>query len=216
MLSCPCIHAVMKMNIAKSHKVFARFFPIYSFPIFLLLTTHPIFFAPLPRQRTTVLHPLDYQVSRRAMEEFCGDSQLGGHPKNSHTTGGFSPKVGLEHSIHIETLEFMKQTNEKIQHYYKETTKIQQKSEASSSSSSSASFFFFFCFFFFFFFFFFVLCYVVPLAWQEMEAKRRLVQRLAAEAEAAFARKKGTSGVSEDDLDGLDGADGKPLLEMLS
>ena len=56
----------------------------------------------------------------------------------------------------------------------------------------------------------------MPLAWQEMEAKRRLVQRLAAEAEAAFARKKGTSGVSEDDLDGLDGADGQPLLEMLS
>ena len=54
-----------------------------------------------------------------------------------------------------------------------------------------------------------------PLAWpvQEMESKRRLVQRLAAEAEAAFARKKGT-GVNED-LDGLDGADGQPLLEML-
>lgn len=56
---------------------------------------------------------------------------------------------------------------------------------------------------------------LVPLAWpvQEMESKRRLVQRLAAEAEAAFARKKGT-GVNED-LDGLDGADGQPLLEML-
>ena len=100
MLSCPCIHAVMKMNIAKSHKLFSRIFP-YSFPI--------LFFAPLPRQRTTVLHPLDYQVSRRAMEEFCGenphwdhsmDSQLGGHPKNSHTTGGFSPKgwIGTFHS----------------------------------------------------------------------------------------------------------------------
>eukprot|EP00434_Breviolum_minutum_P040586 symbB.v1.2.036066.t1/scaffold4838.1/size34075/3 len=49
-------------------------------------------------------------------------------------------------------------------------------------------------------------------AMEEMESKRRLVQRLAAEAEAAFARKKGT-GVNED-LDGLDGADGQPLLEM--
>ena len=49
-------------------------------------------------------------------------------------------------------------------------------------------------------------------AMEEMESKRRLVQRLAAEAEAAFARKKGT-GVNED-LDGLDAADGQPLLEM--
>eukprot|EP00435_Cladocopium_sp_Y103_P044541 s2276_g12.t1 len=41
-----------------------------------------------------------------------------------------------------------------------------------------------------------------PLDYQEMESKRRLVQRLAAEAEAAFARKKGAG--SGDDDEGLE------------
>ena len=48
---------------------------------------------------------------------------------------------------------------------------------------------------------------------QEMESKRRLVQRLAAEAEAAFARKKGAAAGEDEGLEALE--PDKNLIEML-